>query len=158
MVWDLVDWIDRCRAIDLRNRCFADRNCFPRKPHPSPSSPHCPHLYSQPLPRRDAQARHYPHSKTIYLPLPTWGNHIPISKDSGLEVKHYRYFDKETVGLDFEGMKEDLKVSKGWMEEKGRSNLGADETVGWGCRKSRTSQLSCSMRESMSKTPPNFDC
>jgi len=54
-------------------------------------------------------ARHYPHSKTIYLPVPTWGNHTPIFRDSGLEVKGYRYFDKKTVGLDFEGLKEDLK-------------------------------------------------
>jgi len=54
-------------------------------------------------------ARHYPHSKVIYLPLPTWGNHIPIFKDSGLEVRGYRYFDKKTVGLDFAGLKEDLQ-------------------------------------------------
>ncbi|OBZ78526.1 Aspartate aminotransferase, mitochondrial [Grifola frondosa] len=53
--------------------------------------------------------RWYPHSKTIYLPVPSWGNHTPIFRDSGLEVKGYRYFDKKTVGLDFEGMKEDLK-------------------------------------------------
>jgi aspartate aminotransferase len=55
-------------------------------------------------------ARHYPHSKTIYVPSPTWGNHIPLFKDSGLEVKFYRYFDKKTVGLDFAGLKEDLIV------------------------------------------------
>jgi hypothetical protein len=55
-------------------------------------------------------ARHYPHSKAIYLPVPTWGNHIPIFRDSGLEVRGYRYFNKETVGLDFEGLKADLKV------------------------------------------------
>lgn len=30
-------------------------------------------------------------SKTIYLPTPTWGNHIPIAKDSGLTVKHYKW-------------------------------------------------------------------
>lgn len=54
-------------------------------------------------------ARHYPHSKTIYVPTPTWGNHIPLFKDSGLDVKFYRYFDKKTVGLDFEGLKEDLQ-------------------------------------------------
>jgi aspartate aminotransferase len=35
-------------------------------------------------------SRFYPNSKTIYLPSPTWGNHIPIAKDSGLEVKHYK--------------------------------------------------------------------
>jgi len=56
-------------------------------------------------------ARHYPGAKTIYLPAPTWGNHIPISKDSGLEVKTYKYFDKKTVGLDFEGMKADIKAA-----------------------------------------------
>lgn len=54
-------------------------------------------------------ARHYPRAKVIYLPTPTWGNHIPLFKDSGLEVRRYRYFDSKTVGLDFKGMKEDLK-------------------------------------------------
>ncbi|KAH9082061.1 pyridoxal phosphate-dependent transferase [Lactarius deliciosus] len=54
-------------------------------------------------------ARFYPHSKVIYLPVPSWGNHTPIFRDSGLEVRGYRYFDKKTVGLDFEGLKEDLK-------------------------------------------------
>jgi aspartate aminotransferase, mitochondrial len=47
--------------------------------------------------------------KKIYLPTPTWGNHIPIFRDSGLEVKHYKYFDKATNGLDFEGMKSSLR-------------------------------------------------
>ncbi|KIM48153.1 hypothetical protein M413DRAFT_439876 [Hebeloma cylindrosporum] len=56
-------------------------------------------------------ARHYPHSKAIYLPAPTWGNHIPLFGDSGLEVRKYRYFNKETVGLDFEGLKADLKAA-----------------------------------------------
>lgn len=54
--------------------------------------------------------RFYPHSKTIYIPSPSWGNHVPIFRDSGLEVKTYRYFDKKTVGLDLQGLKEDLKV------------------------------------------------
>ena len=35
-------------------------------------------------------ARFYPGAKSIYLPSPTWGNHIPIAKDSGLEVKQYK--------------------------------------------------------------------
>jgi len=55
-------------------------------------------------------ARHYSYSKIIYVPTPTWGNHIPVFRDSGLEVKYYRYFNKDTVGLDFEGLKADLKV------------------------------------------------
>ncbi|KZV99071.1 PLP-dependent transferase [Exidia glandulosa HHB12029] len=53
--------------------------------------------------------RHYPHSKAIYLPTPTWGNHIPLFRDSGLEVRNYRYFDKSTVGIDWAGLTEDLK-------------------------------------------------
>lgn len=54
--------------------------------------------------------RFYNKSKKIYLPTPTWGNHIPIFTDSGLEVVHYRYFDKKTNGLDLAGMLEDLSV------------------------------------------------
>lgn len=53
--------------------------------------------------------RWYPHNKTIYLPTPSWGNHVPIFKDAGLTVKNYRYYNKDTVGLDFEGLVEDLK-------------------------------------------------
>ncbi|KAF8642342.1 hypothetical protein AX16_009611 [Volvariella volvacea WC 439] len=52
--------------------------------------------------------RHYPYAKVVYVPTPTWGNHIPLFQDSGLEVRYYRYFDKKTVGLDFEGLKADL--------------------------------------------------
>jgi aspartate/tyrosine/aromatic aminotransferase len=32
--------------------------------------------------------------------------------DSGLEVRNYRYFDKSTVGLDFDGLKADLLVRR----------------------------------------------
>jgi len=56
-------------------------------------------------------ARWFPTSKKIFVPTPTWGNHIPIFKDSGLEVNHYKYFDKKTNGLDFEGMVADIKVT-----------------------------------------------
>eukprot|EP00003_Mantamonas_plastica_P023554 TRINITY_DN425_c0_g1_i6.p1 TRINITY_DN425_c0_g1~~TRINITY_DN425_c0_g1_i6.p1 ORF type:complete len:404 (+),score=131.01 TRINITY_DN425_c0_g1_i6:25-1212(+) len=48
-------------------------------------------------------------SNSIYLPNPTWGNHIPIFKDSGLEVKKYRYYNPDTISLDMEGMMEDIK-------------------------------------------------
>jgi len=56
-------------------------------------------------------ARHYPHLKIIYVPSPTWGNHPPVFRDSGLEVRSYRYFDKENVGLDWAGLVEDLKAA-----------------------------------------------
>ena len=55
--------------------------------------------------------RFFPTAKVIYLPTPSWGNHTPIFRDSGLEVRQYRYFDKKTVGLDFAGLKEDIQVS-----------------------------------------------
>jgi len=44
----------------------------------------------------------------IYVPDPTWGNHIGIFNSVGLDVQKYRYFSRSTNGLDFEGMKEDL--------------------------------------------------
>ncbi|KAJ3365798.1 aspartate transaminase aat1 [Allomyces javanicus] len=55
--------------------------------------------------------RWYPHAKRIYLPTPSWGNHTPIFRDSGLEVHGYRYFDKSTNGLDIEGLLADLKAA-----------------------------------------------
>lgn len=60
--------------------------------------------------------RWFPTSKTIYLPTPSWANHVPIFRDSGLEVKSYRYYDKSTVGLDAKGMLADIKAApKGSM-------------------------------------------
>ena len=54
-------------------------------------------------------ARFYPGAKTIYLPTPSWANHAAVFKDSGLTVEKYRYYNKDTIGLDFEGMVEDIK-------------------------------------------------
>ncbi|CAL5223517.1 g6046 [Coccomyxa viridis] len=47
--------------------------------------------------------------KTVYLSNPTWGNHKNIFADAGVEWKWYRYYEPKTVGLDFEGMMEDLR-------------------------------------------------
>ncbi|ESO10123.1 hypothetical protein HELRODRAFT_156393 [Helobdella robusta] len=56
----------------------------------------------------------YEPSKTVYLPNPTWGNHIPIMKHSGLETKQYRYYDPKTIGFDFKGAIEDIsKIPEG---------------------------------------------
>jgi len=49
-------------------------------------------------------------AKDIWFPNPTWGNHIPISKDSGLNPTKYAYFDAKTCGLDFAGMQKDLEA------------------------------------------------
>jgi len=53
--------------------------------------------------------RHYPGAKAIYIPTPSWANHKAVFLDCGLEVKQYRYYNKETIGLDFDGMVEDIK-------------------------------------------------
>merc|ERR1719291_146296 len=44
----------------------------------------------------------------IYLPKPSWGNHAKIFEAAGLEVRTYRYWSPSTLGLDCEGMLEDL--------------------------------------------------
>ena len=45
----------------------------------------------------------------MYFPKPTWGNHIPIFKDSGVgDQKEYRYYDPKTIALDFKGLTEDI--------------------------------------------------
>lgn len=56
-------------------------------------------------------ARFYPHAKTIFVPAPTWANHIPLFEDSGLKLAKYRYYNKDTIGLDFSGMVEDLRLA-----------------------------------------------
>ncbi|PWY87685.1 putative aspartate aminotransferase [Aspergillus heteromorphus CBS 117.55] len=55
--------------------------------------------------------RFYPDAKKIYLPNPSWANHAAVFKDSGLEVEKYRYYNKDTIGLDFEGLIADIKAA-----------------------------------------------
>ncbi|KAA8574451.1 hypothetical protein EYC84_005915 [Monilinia fructicola] len=56
-------------------------------------------------------ARFYPGAKKIYIPTPSWANHAAVFKDSGLEVEKYRYYNKDTIGLDFEGLIADIKAA-----------------------------------------------
>ncbi len=53
--------------------------------------------------------RWYPGAKKIYIPNPSWANHAAVFKDSGLEVAKYSYYNKDTIGLDFDGMVADMK-------------------------------------------------
>lgn len=46
--------------------------------------------------------------KEVYMPTPTWGNHIPLFKRAGFTVKHYRYYDHRTCGFDFAGALQDI--------------------------------------------------
>ncbi|OAF59565.2 aspartate transaminase aat1 [Pseudogymnoascus destructans] len=56
-------------------------------------------------------AKFYPGAKKIYIPTPSWANHGAIFTESGLEVQKYRYYNKDTIGLDFEGMVADIKAA-----------------------------------------------
>ena len=55
--------------------------------------------------------RFFPGDKTIYIPTPSWANHAAVFNDSGLKVQKYRYYNKDTIGLDFEGMIADIKAA-----------------------------------------------
>ncbi|KFG81733.1 putative aspartate aminotransferase [Metarhizium anisopliae] len=55
--------------------------------------------------------RFFPGDKKIYIPTPSWANHKAVFSDSGLEVQQYRYYNKDTIGLDFEGMVGDIKAA-----------------------------------------------
>jgi aspartate aminotransferase, mitochondrial len=55
--------------------------------------------------------RFYPGDKKIYIPTPSWANHKAVFSDAGLKVEQYRYYDKKTIGLDFEGLLADVKAA-----------------------------------------------
>ncbi|KAH9277717.1 Aspartate aminotransferase, mitochondrial [Echinococcus granulosus] len=46
--------------------------------------------------------------KEVWVPKPTWANHIPVFRDSGIAVQYYRYYDSKTCGLDESGWLEDI--------------------------------------------------
>ncbi|CCW64892.1 unnamed protein product [Phytomonas sp. EM1] len=48
-------------------------------------------------------------TKPVYIPSPTWPNHPSIFHFTGWTTKTYRYLDTKTIGLDFQGMKEDIQ-------------------------------------------------
>ncbi|XP_006817148.1 aspartate aminotransferase, mitochondrial-like [Saccoglossus kowalevskii] len=53
-------------------------------------------------------SKFYPGVKEVWLPKPSWGNHTPIFKHAGIEVKQYRYYDPSTCGFDAKGAYEDI--------------------------------------------------
>ena len=56
-------------------------------------------------------ARFRGQGSAIYLPGPSWANHVPIFKDSGLDVKSYTYYDPATCGLNLPGMLADVAAA-----------------------------------------------
>ncbi|PNH70205.1 hypothetical protein VD0002_g358 [Verticillium dahliae] len=55
--------------------------------------------------------RFFPGEKKIYIPTPSWANHKAVFSDAGLQVEQYRYYNRDTIGLDFEGMIADIKAA-----------------------------------------------
>jgi aspartate aminotransferase len=55
--------------------------------------------------------RFYPGGKKIYIPTPSWANHNAVFSDSKLQVEKYRYYNKDTISLDFKGMIADIKAA-----------------------------------------------
>ena len=50
-------------------------------------------------------AKFFKGNRTVYVSNPTWANHHQIFNNVGLPTEQYPYFDKNTKGLDFKGMK-----------------------------------------------------
>lgn len=50
----------------------------------------------------------FPGVKTVYLPTPSWGNHTPIFKHAGLDVKSYKFYEPKSCGFDFKGALDDI--------------------------------------------------
>jgi len=50
--------------------------------------------------------------KTVYYSKPTWGNHLDLFQYAGCDdIRPYRYWDATNRCIDFEGMKEDLRMA-----------------------------------------------
>lgn len=54
-------------------------------------------------------AKFLPKGTSIHVPTPTWGNHLKIFAEEGLDVQQYKYYDRKTNGLDLDGMINDMK-------------------------------------------------
>jgi aspartate/tyrosine/aromatic aminotransferase len=48
----------------------------------------------------------------VHVPNPTWPLHRNLAELSGFKWHHYRYYNPETKGLDFDGMLADMKAMK----------------------------------------------
>lgn len=49
------------------------------------------------------------HKVKVYIPEPTWGNHVSVFAKSGLEPVKYRYYDNKRRMVDYEGLTEDIR-------------------------------------------------
>ncbi|ORX37874.1 pyridoxal phosphate-dependent transferase [Kockovaella imperatae] len=52
-----------------------------------------------------------PSSRSIYLPSPTTEEDTSTLRDAGLDIRHYRYLDRKTGAVDFDGLQADLQAA-----------------------------------------------
>ncbi|RKQ69055.1 aspartate aminotransferase [Litorimonas taeanensis] len=46
---------------------------------------------------------------TVWVSTPTWANHTPLISSAGLKMENYPYYNRETLGVDFEDMIDHLR-------------------------------------------------
>lgn len=51
-------------------------------------------------------------AKNVWISAPTWPNHNAIFQAVGINIRDYRYYDKNTHGLDWDGLIEDLSQAE----------------------------------------------
>ncbi|SSY80225.1 amino acid aminotransferase [Alysiella crassa] len=51
-------------------------------------------------------------AQTVWISSPTWPNHDAIFQAAGIQIRHYRYYDAASHGLDWTGLTEDLSQAK----------------------------------------------
>lgn len=90
----------------------------------------------------------------IYIPNPTWSNHVAVFKNAGLDPVYYRYYDSAAKSVDFTGLMEDIKNA----DDGSLFMLHSCAHNPTGCDPSREQwdQLSVTMKEK--KHMVFFDC
>lgn len=75
----------------------------------------------------------HPPLKAIYIPTPTVEEDAWALKDAGLEIRLYRFYDRKTGMVDWEGMKDDLQAAPDksivLLHVSGSSPTGAEMTA-----------------------------
>ena len=57
-------------------------------------------------------AKRQTNAKNVWISAPTWPNHNAIFKAVGINIRDYRYYDKNTHGLDWDCLIEDLSQAE----------------------------------------------
>jgi aspartate aminotransferase len=48
---------------------------------------------------------------TVWVSTPTWANHTPLISSAGLKMENYPYYNRETLGVDFDDMIDYLRAN-----------------------------------------------